>query len=70
MGIHSSEAVWLQLRSGYAYVAFGRKNGMFIVGHNLVWHSQTPAWVFQAIRATGPWNANASLWTVTPFCSG
>jgi endo-1,4-beta-xylanase len=29
------------------FVAFGEKNGMFIVGHCLVWHSQTPAWVFQ-----------------------
>jgi endo-1,4-beta-xylanase len=29
------------------YVEFGKKNGMFIVGHNLVWHSQTPKWVFQ-----------------------
>jgi len=29
------------------YVAFGEKYGMFIVGHTLVWHSQTPAWVFQ-----------------------
>jgi endo-1,4-beta-xylanase len=29
------------------YVAFGEKNKMFIVGHNLVWHSQTPRWVFQ-----------------------
>jgi endo-1,4-beta-xylanase len=28
------------------YVAFGRKNHMFIVGHNLVWHNQVPAWVF------------------------
>ena len=30
-----------------AYVAFGRKNKMFIVGHTLVWHNQTPKWVFQ-----------------------
>ncbi len=29
------------------FVAFGAKNGMFMVGHCLVWHSQTPPWVFQ-----------------------
>ena len=29
-----------------AYVEFGRKHGMFIVGHTLVWHNQTPAWFF------------------------
>jgi endo-1,4-beta-xylanase len=29
------------------YVSFGEKNHMFIVGHTLVWHNQTPAWVFQ-----------------------
>jgi endo-1,4-beta-xylanase len=29
------------------YVAFGEKNHMFIVGHNLVWHNQVPAWVFR-----------------------
>ena len=29
------------------YVAFGEKNGMFIVGHCLVWHSQVPQWVFR-----------------------
>src|SRR5262249_47895382 len=32
---------------GDKYVSFGEKNKMFIVGHCLVWHSQTPAWVFQ-----------------------
>ena len=29
------------------FVAFGEKHGMFVVGHTLVWHSQTPRWVFQ-----------------------
>jgi len=29
------------------YVEFGEKYGMFIIGHTLVWHNQTPGWVFQ-----------------------
>ncbi len=29
------------------YVEFGEKNGMTIIGHCLVWHHQTPMWVFQ-----------------------
>ena len=29
------------------YVEFGMTNKMFIIGHNLVWHSQTPKWVFE-----------------------
>jgi endo-1,4-beta-xylanase len=29
------------------YVEFGEKNGMVIIGHTLVWHNQTPLWVFQ-----------------------
>jgi len=29
-----------------AYVEFGEKNHMFIVGHTLVWHNQTPGWFF------------------------
>lgn len=34
-----------------AFVEFGRKHGMTLVGHTLVWHSQTPVWVF---RGTHP----------------
>lgn len=29
------------------YVEFGQKNGMIIIGHNLIWHNQIPQWVFQ-----------------------
>jgi endo-1,4-beta-xylanase len=29
------------------FVAFGQQHGMFVVGHTLVWHQQTPAWVFK-----------------------
>ena len=29
------------------YVAFGEKNGMVIIGHTLIWHNQTPRWVFE-----------------------
>jgi len=28
------------------YVELGRSHGMFVVGHVLLWHQQTPAWVF------------------------
>lgn len=29
------------------YVEFGEQNHMFMIGHNLVWHSQVPKWVFE-----------------------
>lgn len=29
------------------FVAFGKRNDMYVVGHVLVWHSQVPAWVFK-----------------------
>jgi endo-1,4-beta-xylanase len=34
-----------------AFVQFGIDNNMYIAGHTLVWHSQTPNWVFQAADA-------------------
>lgn len=32
------------------FVAFGQENGMFIIGHTLIWHNQTPAWFFSNER--------------------
>jgi endo-1,4-beta-xylanase len=29
------------------FMEFAEANDMFVVGHTLVWHSQTPAWVFE-----------------------
>jgi len=41
------------------YVAFGRDRGMAVIGHNLVWHSQTPRWVWD-----GPGGALADRMTM------
>lgn len=30
-----------------AFVDFGRKHGMYVIGHTLVWHNQTPEWFFK-----------------------
>jgi endo-1,4-beta-xylanase len=37
-----------------AFVEFGMKNNMQLVGHTLVWHGQTPAWVFAGTHTSGP----------------
>lgn len=29
------------------YVAFGQENKMWVIGHTLMWHQQTPKWVFE-----------------------
>src|SRR5687768_1138732 len=34
-------------RDADAFVAFGERHRLFMVGHTLVWHNQTPAWFFQ-----------------------
>ena len=39
---------------GDAFVEFGTKQGMQLVGHTLVWHSQTPNWVFAGTNPPPP----------------
>jgi endo-1,4-beta-xylanase len=42
-----------------AFVNFGLTHHMYIVGHTLVWHGQTPGWVFQGTNLSSA--ANNSL---------
>lgn len=44
--IHPQPGVY-NFEQSDAFVEFGEANNMFIIGHVLVWHSQTPDWVFE-----------------------
>ena len=44
--LHPEPGVW-DFSAADAFVDFGRKHGMFVIGHTLVWHNQTPAWFFE-----------------------
>ena len=44
--VHPEEGTY-NFEYGDAYVALGEKLNAFVVGHTLVWHQQTPSWVFQ-----------------------
>lgn len=41
------EAAKFNFEPADRFVEFGERNGTFTIGHTLVWHSQTPNWVFQ-----------------------
>ncbi len=41
-------------------IAFAKTNGLKIRGHTLVWHNQTPAWVFQRADGTAMVAGNAA----------
>jgi endo-1,4-beta-xylanase len=43
-----------------ALVNFGLSNQMYVVGHTLVWHSQTPNWVFAGTNPPPPGVTNAA----------
>ena len=44
--LHPEPGVW-DFSAADAFVDFGRKHDMFLIGHTLVWHNQTPAWFFE-----------------------
>jgi len=59
--IHSREgAGGYEFGAADAFVNFGLSNKMYIVGHTLVWHGQTPNWVFAGTNPP-PTNANANV---------
>jgi len=45
--IHPNPGVY-RFEDADATVAFGEKHEMKVIGHTLVWHSQTPKWVFES----------------------
>jgi endo-1,4-beta-xylanase len=48
-----------------AFVNFGLTNNMYLVGHTLVWHAQTPNWVFAGTNLP-PGSANVAPAAPTP----
>ena len=46
-GVFNPEPGVYRYETADAYVEFGRTNNMYLLGHVLFWHNQTPEWVFQ-----------------------
>ena len=47
--IHPSKDIY-NFDPADAYIKLGKESDMFIIGHTLLWHSQTPKWVFEDDR--------------------
>lgn len=43
--LHPEPGRW-DFAAADAFVGFGERHGLFVVGHTLVWHNQTPDWFF------------------------
>lgn len=44
--LHPQPDSW-DFRAADAFVRYGRQHNLFVVGHTLVWHNQTPDWFFR-----------------------
>lgn len=44
--LHPRPDVW-NFGAADRFIQFGQENNMFIVGHTLIWHNQTPDWYFK-----------------------
>lgn len=44
--VHPKPDVW-RFDQADAFVKFGEEHNMFLIGHTLIWHNQTPDWFFK-----------------------
>ena len=44
--LHPEPGAW-DFSAADAFVEYGERHDLFMVGHTLVWHNQTPAWFFE-----------------------